>query len=858
MTPPFDSPRSVFDFHGGIHPPEHKQRSNQQPITSVPIPAQLILPLNMHLGAPAKPVVEIGQHVCKGEKIADANGLVSVPLHAPTSGKVIAIGPRPVQHPSGLDAPCIVIEPDGEERWCELHPVQDWQNRSPSTLIARLREAGIAGMGGAGFPTAVKLNLKEGTRIQQLLINAVECEPYITADDRLMRERADQIVAGIQILRHLIKPAEVLIGIEDNKPDAIESMRRACADTGIEVVVVPTKYPSGGEKQLIRLLTGKEVPSGGIPAQIGVVCQNVGTVVAIHRAIALGEPLISRITTLTGDAIASPGNVEVLLGTPVSHLLTCAGVNPGKLGRLVMGGPMMGFTLHSTDVPVVKTSNCIIAATAEELPEPAPEQPCIRCGSCAEVCPADLLPQQLYWYARSADLDRAQQYNLMDCIECGACAWVCPSNIPLVQYYRFAKGEVRAQVADKQKAEKARERFEARQARLEKDAAEKEARRQARLQASKQKAAPAPSADIKALKAASLEASSAYKAAVKALKQAQLDEADNVAALSAEVDALKARADAAKAAVRDAGNAPAAPAIDIKALKAASLDASSAYKAAVKKVKQAEAEGSDDVATLRAEAEALKAKADAAKAAVRGAASAPAAAPPQDPVAELKKQVGDASAAYKAAVKAAREAEQNDTEQNNADNLDNLRAEAERLKAEADKLKAALRDAKDAAPATAAPAQSAPAPAADPAAERAAQMKTLKARYNSLNKLWKEANAAFERAERDGSDNLDAQRQQVETLRQQADDARAALNELVDQAKAGIRASGSDLKTLKLEAARTDSLLRDKMKELDDAKRSADEERINLLYQERDALKRDAELAASALRSALLEQGLNE
>ncbi len=852
MTP-FDSPRKVFDFHGGIHPPEHKHRSNSQPIRSIALPSQLVLPLNMHLGAPAKPVVSVGQQVSKGEKIADANGMVSVPVHAPTSGKVIAIGPHPVQHPSGLDAPCIIIAPDGEERWCELHPVHDWRSRSPSTLIARLREAGIAGMGGAGFPTAVKLNLKEGTRIAQLVINAVECEPYITADDRLMRERAEQIVAGIEVLRHLIKPAEVLIGIEDNKPEAIASMRAACANTGIEVVVVPTKYPSGGEKQLIRLLTGKEVPSGGIPAQIGVVCQNIGTVVAIHRAIAFGEPLISRITTLTGDAIQAPGNVEVLLGTPVSHLLKVAGVDGHRLGRLIMGGPMMGFTLHSADVPVVKTSNCIIAATLEELPEPAPEQPCIRCGSCAEVCPADLLPQQLYWYAKTADLERAQQYHLMDCIECGACAYVCPSNIPLVQYYRFAKGEVRTQVADRQKAEKARLRFEARQARMEKEAAEKEARRQARLQASKQKTSAVAPVDAKALKAASLEASSAYKAAVKALKQAQLDNADTVAALSAQVDELKAKADAAKAAVREAGNATPAPSVDIKALKSASLEASSAYKAAVKRVKQAEEAGSDDLPALRAEADMLKARADTAKAAVRNAGDTIAPAPATDPVASLKQAVGEASSAYKAAVKTLREAEEQ-----NADNVDALRADVERLKAEADRLKAALRDAKDGTAASAPVIAASVQADADPVAERAAKMKTLKTRYNSLHKLWKDAHAALERAEREGSDNLDAQRANVDHLKQQADTARAELNELVDQAKAGIRASGSDLKTLKLEAARTDSALRDKMKQLEDAKRGADEEHINLLYQERDMLKRDAELAANALRSALEEQGLSE
>ncbi|MDF1781449.1 MAG: electron transport complex subunit RsxC [Alcanivoracaceae bacterium] len=863
MNAPLRNSRKIFDFHGGIHPPENKTQSSGQPIRSVSLPEELVLPLNMHIGAPAKPIVNVGDQVLKGQKIADANGMVSVPVHAPTSGTVVAIGPHPIQHPSGLDAPCIIIKPDGEERWTALHPITDWHKCSPSVLITRIREAGIAGMGGAGFPTAVKMSLKEGTKIQQLLLNAVECEPYITADDRLMRERADEIVRGIKILQYLVKPAETLVGIEDNKPYAIEAMRGAAQGTDIQIVVVPTKYPSGGEKQLIQLLTGKEVPSGGIPAQIGVVCQNIGSALAMHRAIEFGEPLISRITTVTGDALSNPGNIEVLLGTPVKHLLNESGVKENRLGRVVMGGPMMGFTLHTTNIPVVKTTNCIIAASTNELPEPAPEQPCIRCGSCAEVCPADLLPQQLYWYSKTSDLERAQQYNLMDCIECGACAYVCPSNIPLVQYYRFAKGEVRTQVAEQQKADNARLRFEARQARLEKEAAEKDARRKARLAASKQKAAgvAAPSVDVKALKAASLEASSAYKAAVKELKAAQADDANNVAELSAKVDALKAKADSAKAAVRDANSgaaAPAAPSVDLKALKSASLEASSAYKAAVKAVKAAEQNGDDNVAELRAQADSLKAKADTAKAAVRdaNAGTAPATVAAADPVAELKKAVGEASSAYKAAVKAAKEAEESGAEDAAA-----LRSQADQLKATADTLKAQLRDAKDAAPAATAPAPtSAPAaaPEKDHTAERAAKMKALKTSYNMLNKMLKDSNAALERAEREGSDNLDAQRARVEDVKRQADAARNELNDLVDQAKAGIRASGSDLKTMKLEAARTESALRKKMKELDEMKKSADEERINVLYQERDLLKREADIAANALKSALEEQGLTE
>ena len=794
----FRNPRPIHDFHGGIHPPENKARSTVQPILPVPLPPELVLPLNMHLGTPAKARVVVGERVLKGQKIADAQGAVSAPIHAPTSGTVVAVGPRPIQHPSGLEAQCIVIAPDGEDRWDELHPVPHWLDCSPSTLLARIREAGIAGMGGAGFPSAVKLNLREGTVIEQLVINAVECEPYITADDMLMRERADEIIAGVRILAHLLDPEEVLIGIEDNKPEAIAAMKQACEGSDFEVLVVPTKYPSGGEKQLIQLLTGKEVPAGGIPAQVGVVCQNIGTAVAIYRAVEKGEPLISRITTLTGEALARPGNVEVLLGTPVQWLLDVAGVDAARLGRLIMGGPMMGFAIHTPAVPVVKTSNCIIAATAEELPSPPPEQPCIRCGSCAEVCPANLLPQQLYWYSKTEDLERAQQYNLMDCIECGACAYVCPSNIPLVQYYRHAKGEVRHQVAEQQKADRARERFEARQARLEKEAAEKEARRKARLEASKQKTSGSYPVDLADLKKASLEASAAYKAAVKELKDAEAEaqSADALARLRARVDELKAKADGAKAAVRDAkaaaGNQP----------------------------PQAVSDGRVD---------------------------------------ELKKAVAEASSAYKAAVKAAKIAEQEHTPDAAA-----LRQQADELKARADQLKADLRDAKATAPA--APdsgAGAAPAPSAEQAQkeaqDRAQKMKALKTAYNMSHKQWKEASAALERAERDGAGDIDTLRKKVDKLQMKADKAKEALNLLVEEAKRNIQASsGSDLKTLKLEAARTEKAVRDKEMELVQAKRSGDQNQIDVLYQERDALRREAETAANALASAVRDQGLSD
>jgi electron transport complex protein RnfC len=481
--------RKIWDFHGGVHPPENKHQSLGKPIQPVAIPPELTLPLNQHIGAPAEPVVAVGDAVLKGQMIARPLGLVSVPVHAPTSGTVIAIEDRQVAHPSGLSTTCIVIATDGEDRWIEHAGVEDFTALGREELLARIRGAGIAGMGGAGFPTAVKLGVDpDQTTIKTLIINGTECEPYITADDILMRERAAEIIAGVEILQHLLRPEETLLGLEDNKPESIAAMREASAGKNMEVVVFPTKYPSGGEKQLIEILTGKQVPSGGLPADIGIVCQNMGTSLAIGRAILQGEPLISRVTTVTGKAVAEPQNFEVLLGTPMRFLLQRAGFTPGEQQRLVMGGPMMGFTVPDPDVPVVKTTNCVLAPTVEELPPPPPAQPCIRCGLCAEACPATLLPQQLYWFARGSEFEKLESHNLFDCIECGACSYACPSNIPLVQYYRAAKAEITQLRRDQAKAEHSKVRFEARQDRLQREAEEKEAQRAARKKAAEERA----------------------------------------------------------------------------------------------------------------------------------------------------------------------------------------------------------------------------------------------------------------------------------------------------------------------------------------------------------------------------------
>ena len=481
--------RKVWDIHGGIHPLENKDQSNQLPIEFAGIPDQLVFPLSQHIGAPAVAIVGVGQKVLKGEMIAEAKGLVSVAVHASTSGEVIAIQDNPVPHPSTMSAPCITLKSDGKDQWIEHQGINNYLSLERTALVSHIRNAGIAGMGGAGFPSAVKLSVRDEQTVETLIINGTECEPYITADDCLMRERADEIIAGIEILRHLINPVkETLIGIEDNKPEAIAALNRAAEGSTINVVSFPTKYPSGGEKQLIQILTGKEVPVGGLPGDVGIVCQNIGTTVAIYRAIAHGEPLISRITTVTGNACDHNTNYEVLLGTPVSYLLDHSGFHQKKCSRLIMGGPMMGFTLENPNVPIVKTSNCILAPTVDELPPPTPAQACIRCGMCAEVCPASLLPQQLYWFSRGKEYEKLEAHNLMDCIECGACSYACPSNIPLVQYYRASKADIREQKQDAIKAEQSKMRFEARQERLDRQEAEKEAKRKARKLAAEERA----------------------------------------------------------------------------------------------------------------------------------------------------------------------------------------------------------------------------------------------------------------------------------------------------------------------------------------------------------------------------------
>ncbi|MBI5753301.1 MAG: electron transport complex subunit RsxC [Hydrogenophilales bacterium] len=487
--------RKLFDFHGGVHPAQHKAESTALPIAAAPLPAKLIVPMHQHIGNRAKPIVAVGERVLKGQMIGQADGYISCAVHAPASGIVRAIEMATVPHPSALPDLCISIEPDGAEQWVDRAPL-DYTSMNPSELRNRLRDLGLAGMGGAVFPSHAKLNPGRNPSVPTLILNGAECEPWITCDDLLMRERAEQIIRGAKIMQHMLGATEVLIGIEDNKPEAIQAMRAACAGTDFEVAVVPTKYPSGGAKQLTKMLTGKEPPAGGRSIDIGVQVFNVATAYSLARAVLYGEPLISRVVTVTGN-VERPQNFEALIGTPAHELVALAGPPRADTGGYIMGGPMMGFNLPSDQTPLIKATNCLIATSPKLFPAPPPALPCIRCTQCAQACPVNLQPQDLYWFARAKEFGKAQEYDLFDCIECGCCDYVCPSHIPLVQYYRFAKSEIWAREREKNKADVARERHEFRDHRIEREKKERADKLAAKTQGPKTPATGHTEADIK-------------------------------------------------------------------------------------------------------------------------------------------------------------------------------------------------------------------------------------------------------------------------------------------------------------------------------------------------------------------------
>ncbi|UCV27283.1 electron transport complex subunit RsxC [Ferribacterium limneticum] len=463
---------NLFKFKGGVKPPTNKTQSLGKPIAQAPIPSRLVVPLHQSIGGTPRPVVQAGDRVLKGQLIGEADGWISAAVHAPTSGTVLEVAMHVQPHPSGLDALCVVIEPDGKDEWIPRQPL-DYKSLAPEQVRERLQQAGVVGLGGAVFPTHGKLTASKTVPMEEMVVNGAECEPFITCDDLLMRERAEEVVRGIGIFRDLLQPKKILIGIEDNKPEAAEAMRAAVKAVGetFEVVQVPTLYPAGGAKQLIRVLTGKEVPAAKRSTDLGVQCFNVATAYTAWRAIAHGEPVVSRLVTVTGN-VAEPRNYEVLIGTPMDELLKLAQPKPDTDG-IVMGGPMMGFLVPASSVPVVKATNCLIAHSDKLFPPKAPEMPCIRCGACAQACPHELQPFEMYWFSRAKNFGKTQEYNIFDCIECGCCSFVCPSRIPLVQYFRFAKSEIWAREREKNASEQAKARFEFKQLREEREKADK-------------------------------------------------------------------------------------------------------------------------------------------------------------------------------------------------------------------------------------------------------------------------------------------------------------------------------------------------------------------------------------------------
>ncbi|MBK0099493.1 electron transport complex subunit RsxC [Erwinia sp. S63] len=670
----------LWDFQGGIHPPEMKTQSNGTPLSQLPLPEQFIIPLKQHIGHEGEICVSPGDHVLRGQPLTFGSGRM-LPVHAPTSGTIEAIAPHMTAHPSGLSELCIFLRADGEDRWTTLDPQPDFRSLTREDVVKRIHEAGVAGLGGAGFPTATKL--RGGLRgVKTLIINAAECEPYITADDRLMQDCAAEVLEGCRILAWVLQAERVLIGIEDNKPEAIAALKQALGgDRELQLRVIPTKYPSGGAKQLTQILTGVEVPHGGRSTDIGVLMQNVGTAWAVKRAIIDGEPITERVVTLTGEAIAQPRNVWGRLGTPVSHLLHHVGFAPGSRQMVIMGGPLMGFTLPSLNVPLVKISNCILAPSASEMGNNEEEQSCIRCSACADACPAKLLPQQLFWYSQGGDHEKARAHNIDDCIECGACAYVCPSNIPLVQYYRQEKAELRAIDLEAKRTAEAKARFEARQARLEREKLAREARHEEakqRVARTDQGERDAAVARVKARAAKTPEQETAEREArhAQALAQ-QAEKQSETQALSkqsgdprkAAVEAAIARAKAKKAAAaageQNPETADAAPVAEVDPRKAAveaAIARAKAKKAAAageQASEPADAAPTDEVDPRKAAVEAAIARAKAKKAAAAAGeqVSEPAKAAPATEV-DPRKAAVEAAIARAKAKKAAAAGEQ--------------------------------------------------------------------------------------------------------------------------------------------------------------------------------------------------------
>lgn len=472
----------TYPFIGGLVLDGHRSISTQLPVERAPIPDELVLSLSQHIGTAARPIVKPGEDVSANQLIAKAQGFISANIHAPVDARVVAIEPRPVPHPSGLSATCIVLKPTSNVQWPELSDKivgrSDISKIDPDHIRRIIRDAGIVGLGGAVFPTSVKVKTGIEHHIDTLIINGCECEPWITCDEMLFRNRPQHIIAGACLLQQAVKADKRILAIESEEEEAILNLRDAIVDCGdpIDLQVMGTIYPTGGERQLIYRITGKEVPDHGLPADIGVAVYNAGTAAAVFRAVIHNQPLTSRFVTVTGYGIKQPRVLEVLNGTPVSTLVEFCGGYTDDAPGLIMGGSMMGIGLPNDNVHVTKAMNCILVTTPAMSEDEQGEMPCIRCGECARVCPATLIPQQLFAYSRAGNLEQAQHWNLENCIECGCCSAVCPSHIPLVTYFRHAKLEIRMQGTARHKAQVAKQRYETRNQRLEKIRLEREER----------------------------------------------------------------------------------------------------------------------------------------------------------------------------------------------------------------------------------------------------------------------------------------------------------------------------------------------------------------------------------------------
>ncbi|MGL5122950.1 MAG: electron transport complex subunit RsxC [Fusobacteriaceae bacterium] len=430
----------IFGFKGGVHPADNKSQTENMQTEKITIPKMLYIPLIQHIGTPLEPIVAIGDKVLKGQKIGDSKAFLTSPIHSSTSGIIKKI--ENYDFPLMGKTKTIFIEPDGEETWCDLIPIKTWENATKEELLAKIRDCGIVGIGGASFPTHIKLSPPADSKIDTLLLNAAECEPYLNSDNRLLIENTEKVILGIKILKKILSVENVVIGIEDNKKEAIEKLKTALNGTGINLVVLKTLYPQGGEKQLIKAALGREVPSGKLPLNVGVVVQNTGTAAAVFSAIVEGKPLIEKVVTVSGLAVENPKNLISLIGTPISHLLDICGAKTEEIDRLIMGGPMMGMAQYTADVPVIKGSSGVLALTKKET-NTCKARPCIGCGKCVDACPMGLMP---IMYARLGEFniwEEFKTYNIMDCIECGSCAYICPSNRPLTEAIKLGKAKVR-------------------------------------------------------------------------------------------------------------------------------------------------------------------------------------------------------------------------------------------------------------------------------------------------------------------------------------------------------------------------------------------------------------------------------